>query len=68
MSSGGVDQKFSNYVSAGDWEDPFEPLKVSLNDYFRGDCRLKALHFFVPCSFELKILPLEGSRHEWQSV
>ena len=45
------DRRYSNQISVGEWEDPFEPLRVTCSDYFRNDCRHKILHFFVPCSF-----------------
>jgi hypothetical protein len=64
-----VDRRFSNNLSVGEWEDPFEPLRVTVNDYFWSDCRFKALHFFVPCSFELKMVRLEeAGRHGWQTL
>ena len=38
-------------------------------DYFTPDCFNKLLHFFVPCSFELKFLPVdEAERASWRSV
>jgi hypothetical protein len=35
---------------------------MSWRDYYRSDCRNKLLHFFIPCSQELKVLRLEEAR------
>jgi hypothetical protein len=49
--------------------DPFEPVRVSCSDYFRADCKNKLLHFFIPCSQELKLLRLEDVSHgNWKTV
>ena len=63
-----VSRPFSNQMSVGEWDDPFEPLKITMNDYYRSDCRDKSLHFFVPCSFELKKMSLESQKQSWKVI
>lgn len=38
--------------------DPFESIKIIIKDYFRSDCKNNYLHFFIPCSQEIKLLKL----------
>lgn len=63
------ERRYSNQVSVGESVDALEPLRVSVADYFRADCKNKLLHFFVPCSFELKVLRVEeAERGAWRSL
>lgn len=49
--------------------DPFEPLRIWGREYFAPECRSKLLHFFIPCSFELKVLRVEEAEQgNWKSL
>ena len=64
-----VARRFSNHISVGGSNDPFEPLRITARDYFEENCPRKLLHFFVPCSFELKVLGVdEAEKGNWQSI
>ena len=40
-----------------------------MGDYFKAGCRNRVLHFFVPCSYELKTLGVdEAERGNWSSI
>jgi hypothetical protein len=36
----------------------FEPLKITLDNYFMKESNFKFLHFFIPSSNELKVLSI----------
>jgi hypothetical protein len=56
-------------VQGGPSSDPFESIRITGRDYFRAECKNKLLHFFIPCSQELKVLRVEEARAgSWSTI